>query len=253
MTRARLPLSALAAIAVALVGLGTASPSTTTALPQPTVTWTDPDPVGAGTATTSSTQLFKYSTVVGGKAVRWNPCEPIKWKFRTAGAPTGSGTVVKAAVARIALATGIRFVYDGTTTATPTSRWLPQSSTSIRPLLIGWTDGAHSDLLAGRPASVLGVTRTAYFATSRDGVALAATKGAVIALDRTNRLPLTGAVSWKTTLLHELGHAMGLDHVGNSRQLMYPVLQRTLYGLQSGDLAGLYRLGRAAGCIDLGF
>jgi hypothetical protein len=252
MTRVRLPLSALAAIAVALVGLVSVTPSSVVAA-APSVTWTDPDPVGAGTATTSSTQLFKYSTVVGGKAVRWNPCAPIHWKFRTTGAPAGAGSVVYAAVARVALATGIRFQYDGLTTANPTSSWLPKSSDNVRPMLIGWTDGSHSDLLAGRPSSVLGVTRTAYFATSRDGVAIAATKAAVIALDRTNRLPLTGAVSWKTTILHELGHAMGLDHVSNSKQLMYPVLQRSLYGLQSGDLAGLYRLGRASGCINLGF
>jgi hypothetical protein len=97
------------------------------------------------------------------------------------------------------------------------------------------------------------MTRTAYFGITLSGVQLAATKAAVIALDRTNRLPLTGAVSWKTTLLHELAHAAGLAHVSNSHQLMYPVLQRSLTSLQSGDKAGLYRLGRSAGCINLGF
>jgi hypothetical protein len=120
-------------------------------------------------------------------------------------------------------------------------------------MLIGWTDGSHSDLLRNRPAAVLGVTRTAYFGILQGSTTLAATKAAVIALDRTNKLPLTGAVSWNTTILHELGHAMGLDHVSNSRQLMYPMLQRNLYGLQSGDKAGLYKLGRASGCINLGF
>ncbi len=217
----------------------------------PVVGLSEPEPVGAGTAGTSTTQLYKFSAYVGGKPVRWNPCAAIHWRFRTTAAPRGGLTIAKAAVAKVALATGIRFVYDGTTTAVPNSKWLPTSTSNVRPLLIGWTDASHSDLLAGRPRNVLGVTRTAYFAATVDGRSLAATKAAVVALDRTDRLPLTGSVSWSSVLQHELGHAMGLDHVGNTRELMYPVLQRTLSGLQPGDRTGLYRLGRAAGCISL--
>lgn len=211
------------------------------------------DPVMAGTRTTAATQLFTFSTVVGGKAVRWNPCAPIHWRFRSSYAPAGGLNVVKAAVARVASLTGTRWVFDGTTTATPASSWLPTSTSNIRPVLIGWTDGAHSDLLRRQPAAVLGVTRTAYFGMTLNGVSVAETKAAVIALDRTNRLPLTGAVSWRSVVLHELGHAMGLNHVANPRELMYPVLQRTLTDLQYGDRRGLYYLGRAAGCINLGF
>ncbi|HUR14543.1 MAG TPA: matrixin family metalloprotease [Mycobacteriales bacterium] len=259
MLRLRLPLAVAGittagALAASCLAAGGATVSASPASPSaPTVTWSDPAPVIGGTATTTTTALYRFSTLIGGKPVRWNPCAAVHWRFRTAGAPTGSGTIVKAAVARISRATGITFVYDGTTTATPTSAWLPKTTLGIRPLLIGWTDASHSDLLRNQAASVLGVTRTAYFGITLDGVQLAATKAAVIALDRTNRLPLTGSVSWSTTLQHELAHAMGLAHVSNSKQLMYPVLQRTLYGLQSGDLAGLYKLGRSAGCINLGF
>lgn len=255
MTAHRLPhalVGVLAAGALAVAGLAASSPAASPAL-SPTVTWSDAAPVIAGSATTSTTATYKFATLVGGKPVRWNPCAAIHWRFRTTGAPTGALTVVKSAVAAVSTATGIRWVYDGATTATPSSSWLPKSSTGIRPVLIGWTDGSHSDLLRNQPAAVLGMTRTAYFGVTLGGVQLAATKAAVIALDRTNRLPLTGSVSWKTTLLHELSHAAGLAHVGNSHELMYPVLQRGLYGLQSGDKAGLYRLGRSAGCIDLGF
>ena len=234
--------------------LALASPfASTTVAAAPSVHWSDADAVTAGMATTTSTSLYRFSSMVSGKPVRWNPCKPIHWRFRTTGAPTNTTSLVKSAVGRISKATGIPFVFDGFTTSTPTSSWLPKTSTSIRPLLIGWTDASHSDLLRNQPSAVLGVTRTAYFGIVQDGITLAATKAAVIALDRTNRLPLTGPVSWYTTLLHELGHAMGLDHVTNNNELMYPVLQRDLSGLQSGDLAGLYRLGRSAGCIDLGF
>lgn len=254
MSRVRLPLTVLTAVIAALAALvAMTSTGSSTRRTVPTITWSEPDAIGASTTITATTALYKFSSVVGGKAVRWNPCAAIHWKFKSTSAPSGGFTVVKNAIARVSLVTGIRFVYDGSTTSTPTSSWLPKSTTGIRPVLIGWTDASHSDLLRNQPASVLGVTRTAYFGTTIDGVSRAATKAAVIALDRTNKLPLTGGVSWKTTMEHELGHAMGLDHVGNTRELMYPVLQRSLWGLQYGDVQGLIRLGRTAGCIDLGF
>lgn len=239
---------ALAVGALALLGAllpsVTSRPGSTSS-----ISFSEPEAVvGAATATTSGS-LYKFSSMLNGKPVRWQPCAAIHWQFRSAGAPTGGRTVVSQAVARIAQATGTRWVFDGVVTTAPTSAWLPRSSTTIRPVLIGWTDAAHSDLLKGRPAGVLGVTRTAWFGRTSNGVTVAAIKAAVVALDRTDRLPATGPVSWKTVTLHELGHVMGLDHAGSSRELMYPMLQRTYSDLQSGDLQGLARVGRPAGCF----
>lgn len=262
MTARRLHLAALAAVAATAVAVTGLTATTTTSAapapapvvqPEPTVAWTDADAVMAGTSTSSTSTLFRFSSLVAGKPVRWNPCAPIHWKFRTTGAPAGAGRVTMAAVARVAKLTGTRWVFDGVTTATPTSSWLPKSTTSIRPVLIGWTDARHSDLLRNQPRAVLGVTRTAYFGATVDGRQVAATKAAVIALDRTDRLPLTGPVSWRTTLLHELGHGMGLNHVSNPSQLMNAVLGRTLTDFGYGDKLGLARVGRSAGCVDLGF
>ena len=43
-------------------------------------------------------------------------------------------------------------------------------------------------------------------------------------------------------LLHELGHLVGLDHVDDPNELMYPrAAERTSYG--PGDLKGLALLG----------
>ncbi len=245
-----------AALTIAAATVLAASPVAVTGAPAPApvkAIWTEPDAVMAGTATTTTTSTYKFSTLVGGKPVRWNPCAAVHWKFRAYGAPSGGLNVVKSAIARVAKATGITFVYDGTTTSTPTSAWLPTSTSNIRPMLIGWTDGYHSDLLRNRPKSVLGVTRTAYFGGTVNGVQVAATKAAVIALDRTDKLPLTGAVSWKTTMLHELAHAMGLDHVTSSSQLMYPVLGRNLTDFNYGDRNGLYKVGKASGCVNIGY
>ncbi len=194
---------------------------------------------------------YRISTILSGKAVRWNPCAAIHWQFRTADAPSWGLTLTRQAVARIAQVTGTRWVYDGAVSTAPSSAWLPHSPGGARPVLIGWTDGAHSDLLRGRASTVLAVTRTAWFGVVRNGVTTAAIKAAVIALDRSDRLPVTGGASWKAVLLHELGHAMGLDHAGSSAQLMYPVLQRNLPDLQSGDLLGLSKVGARLGCVNI--
>jgi hypothetical protein len=154
-------------------------------------------------------------------------------------------------VARVAAVSGTTWTYVGPTTTRPTSAVLPRSSRpTYPPVVIGWTDGAASDLLRGQPRSTLAMTRTAWFGVQKpDGSKVAALRSAVIALDRTDRLPLRGAVSWQAVALHELGHAMGLAHVGDTRQLMATVLPRTVTDLQRGDRAGLVKVGRPAGCV----
>jgi hypothetical protein len=228
--------------------LGALLPAITT--PAVAVTLTEADAVAAAASRPAAGAAYAFETVLRGKPVRWNPCDPIHWQFRSAGAPAGGRAVVAAAVARIAQATGTRWVFDGVVADAPTSSWLPTSEQTIRPVLIGWTDAGHSDLLHGQPKSVLAITRTAWFGRTVNGAPAGAIRAAVIALDRTDHLPNNGPVSWKTVALHELGHAMGLSHAGNSHELMYPVLQRDLSDLQSGDLQGLAKVGRAAGCMD---
>lgn len=196
---------------------------------------------------------YKFSTLLDGQPVRWDPCTAIHWVSNTARGPVGGLSVLKAAVARIAAVTGTSWVYDGATTTAPSSGYLPKSPNSgPRPVLVGWTDGASSDLLAGRPAGVLGMTRTVWFGTvDAEGHRTAETRGAVIALDRTDHLALRGAMSWSTTALHELGHVMGLDHPADSRQLMAATLSVKATDLQTGDRTGLGRIGRAAGCVSI--
>lgn len=205
----------------------------------------------AGATYTSPTGAsYAFSAVVSDKPVRWNPCGAIHWRANVARGPVGGLDVLKAAVSGIAYSTGTSWVFDGTTTTTPTTSWLPTSPTQ-KPLLIGWTDGAASDLLRNQPAGVLGMTRTAWFGRTSDTGTVAATRGAVVALDRTDRLALRGTNSWSAVALHELGHAMGLAHPHDSGELMNAVLPSNLSGLQSGDRKGLSLVGRSQGCISL--
>jgi hypothetical protein len=51
-------------------------------------------------------------------------------------------------------------------------------------------------------------------------------------------------------LMHELGHAVGLGHAHDERDVMFPVIttaSRAQWG--PGDLAGLALVGKGAGCI----
>jgi hypothetical protein len=202
-------------------------------------------------ATVAGSTSYAFSTVLSGAPVRFDPCTPIRWTSSTARGPVGGLAVLTSAVATIAAATGTTWQYAGPTDAAPSTALLPKAPAgSYPPVVVGWADAASSDLLAGQPRSVLGMTRTAWFGVQLpDGRKIAATRGAVVVLDRTDALPLRGASSWESVTLHELAHAMGLAHVADSTQLMASVLPRGLADLQAGDRAGLARLGGSAGCV----
>jgi hypothetical protein len=256
---------ALATLATAgLASVGTAAGSVATAghafgqMSEPdAVTLSGTGTPLAATTGTSTTRLaalssasYRFSSILDGQPVRWNPCQAIHWRANVARGPVGGLDVLKAAVAHVANVTGTTWIFDGATSTVPSTAYLPKTPTNTnKPVVIGWTDGSASDLLAGKPAQVLGMTRTTWFGVD-DGMGhrAAATRAAVVALDRTDNLPLRGAQSWSATALHELGHVMGLDHPADNRQLMAATLPNVAT-LQPGDNTGLTRLGRAAGCV----
>ena len=263
MSLTRLRSLALAAAALTTVGFAAVGASPAAAAPAPRVIsqlsaehplWLPkPKPAATQAALVSTTSSqYKFSSLLDGQPVRWNPCTAIHWTSNTARGPVGGLDVLKAGVAKIAAQTGTTWVYDGATATVPSTSYLPKTPTTNRAVLLGWADGATSDLLAGKPAGVLGMTRTVWFGTDDGkGTRIAATRAATVALDRTDRLPLRGAVSWSATVLHELGHVMGLDHPSDSRQLMASTLPANVTDLQTGDRAGLTRVGRAAGCVNV--
>lgn len=267
---ARTTLASISAVAAATLGLALVPASAPTASPAATPATAPAATVLAGAASSAATvngvvrraaprraalgsASYAFASVVDDQPVRWNPCAPIRWTSNTTRGPAGGLDVLKASVARIAATTGTTWQYVGPTSTVPTSGYLPGSATAAYPpVLLGWTDGAASDMLRSQPRSVLGMTRSAWFGVQKpDGRKIVATRAAVVALDRTDALPLRGGTSWTSVVLHELGHAMGLAHTPDSSQLMATVLPRTLTDLQAGDRAGLTRLGRTAGCIVL--
>jgi hypothetical protein len=244
--RATLAAGALALVAAA----GYAGPARLGGLSEPHEVTFGAAAVTATTSTAVKGRDFAFTSLLDGVPVRWNPCAAIPWVSNARRGPAGGLEVLKAAVAKIAATTGTTWVYKGDVATVPRTGYLPRAAQrSYPPVLIGWADATTSDLLRGKPRAVLGVTRTAWFGIDDGTRRVAATRAAVVALDRTDRLPLRGASSWSSVALHELGHAFGLDHPSSASQLMAATLPRNLAGLQYGDVAGLKRLGRSAGCV----
>jgi hypothetical protein len=195
-----------------------------------------------------------------GTPYRWNPCQPIHYEVNLIDAPDGAMADVREAVQRVSDGTGIAFVFDGVTTQTvdtqigtafqdttpEESRWLP--------LLVAWIPHEHFDFLVDTHKAV------AFGEPQRgDGDLAHEFVSGVVAIDAGEPLPpgFGERFSRGVVLMHELGHLMGLAHVGSGDEIMwssdvkgateYPDPFQTSWG--PGDLEGLKLLGRDAGCL----
>jgi hypothetical protein len=212
--------------------------------PSPSTTVT----TSAGTTSTSYAYLDSWAP---NKPTRWNPCQTIHYAVNATEAPAGSLATVQQAVARMADATGVTWVFDGATDEVPTSQWGYGPSTSFpngwQPLLIGFAHDAESDLLEGGNAGT-GYPVTVEFTATGERVDVSGT--VAIDVDQMDGLPLGfGGVSVGSVVLHELGHAVGLAHVQDEAQIMNPIVGPwTPSQWGPGDTEGLRRIGIDAGC-----
>jgi hypothetical protein len=172
---------------------------------------------------------------------RWNPCEPIEWTYN----PTGQGydalVDVKRSFARISGVSGLTFRYLGT----GGSRYLGTDASVDRTvdIVVGWANDAEFPRLAG---SVIGIGG-GYAAWSSGGFKM--TNG-YLTLDSTAVLnPGFDTYGWGLVIEHEILHALGLGHAGESVQLMFPMLTSNTLMFGAGDIAGIQRIGLPAGCF----
>lgn len=175
--------------------------------------------------------------------VAWSPCRPLHLVVDPTGAPDGFVDQVTAVAAEVEAATGLVLTVDGTTTEGASAArpaYLPeQYGDRWAPVLVRFSDEATVPDLAGDVAGVAGTQ------TVRDRAAGTSflVSGSVY-LD-TTLLTEPGALEWYPEVLrHEMAHLVGLDHVDDPTQLMYPTT--TVHGFQTGDLAGLALVGQGA-------
>lgn len=226
----------------------TSSTSTAAAAPPPAA------PSGSAVATD-----YRLTTNRDGSVVRWNPCAPIHYTVNAALAadPAGALADTQAAIGKIAAASGLAFVYDGPTTLAPTRSWLDDGTSASSGLVIAWaargTGAGQSDLFGADADGEGGWWESGV---SKDGQTWTwQIKRGFVVIDPAggaDYAPGFGAGQSRGVLLmHELGHAVGLGHVDNPRDVMFPVItpsSRAQWG--PGDLAGLALVGKGAGCIS---
>jgi hypothetical protein len=168
----------------------------------------------------------------GGPLRRWSSCDPIRYVVNPGRAPDGWEDNLSSAISSVSEASGLRFVSEGTSTDGPeASRF---SGNRPEPVLVSWVSPEELPSLEGDTVGVAGpsslgdtyVTGTVIL----DGPAFAD-------MEQRGDEGLQRAV-----LMHELAHLVGLDHVEDERQLMYPSTTfQTTFG--NGDLEGLRILG----------
>ncbi len=186
------------------------------------------------------TQPFNFSKLLGGAPVRWNPCAAIHYSVNLGGYDGSFRQVITEAVERLEAATGLLLVPVGDTTYMPTSANGGQFPFATSDMVIALGDEIQSDLVLG---NIIGRTVITYFTTIFRATVVIDMGGVVKNQPWSGNGP--GAV-----LLHELAHAVGLDHVPDPTQLMNAFASPngpTTYG--AGDLTGLWQLGAAGGCI----
>ncbi len=188
-------------------------------------------------AGTSGPYAF-LNTQPDGDPVGFSPCHPVHYVVNPAGAPSGWEGFVRTAVTEVADRTGLQFEDDGRTDDRDFEDRIGFNGRD-RPVLIGW---ASADEVAALDDDVAGIGGPVMVTLGR---ARSYVSGSVVidteVSDRLGDSPYGDDVQ-VALLLHELGHLVGLDHVDDKGELMYPSgVNRPDYG--PGDRQGLARLG----------
>lgn len=185
-----------------------------------------------------------------GAPLRWDACAPIPFLLSSVGTPEHAERDLRTALTILAGASGLDLRLVGTTDERPhLARPLVERDGTgwrWRPVLVAWASPGETDVpLTGADRGV------ALPVSVRDGDREAFVTGqVVINAQRTDLVAGFGdrrdAVG--STLLHEIGHILGLAHVEDRSQLMSEDPGVGPVELGEGDRAGLRVVGAAAGC-----
>jgi putative cell wall-binding protein len=183
-----------------------------------------------------------------GQVIRWNPCVAIGWKLNAGGLDAAAVDVIKTAVGVLGQATGMMLRFDGATDFVPSHANL---ETQPDDLVFAIAPRTSTDYFNGSGSDYVGYG--GWYATSSNNGPWKISHGFVV-LDAAamGSVAHTGAAGYSlgTLTLHELGHAVGLDHAASPAEIMYPSLSdQTPATYSTADRLGLTALGTQAGCL----
>lgn len=182
----------------------------------------------------------------------WDGCRAIGYRLNVGGHYRFSHREARRAFAQVGRATGLRFVYRGTTGHVPAGT---ASNNPARPadadIVLAWARPPQTRMAI---RGTLGVAQImAWDDTYTNGASRQSISESSVVLNKAMRSfgKKTREV-WASAMLHEVSHAVGLAHVEDRRQVMNPVIstKRPLTRLSAGDLRGLNRVGVQAGCFS---
>ena len=210
-------------------------------------------PLGAPRKPEAASTSYKFlATNDDGTPVGYSPCRPLHYVINAALAPQGAERLVDDSIRTISEATGITFINDGPTSEAPSSTRAPYQKDLYgdrwAPLLIAWTTPEQAPQLKGPVIGTGGSTHFSFGDGPKSFVTGSLELDAPQIAEDLDRAE--GAAYATAVILHELGHVMGLEHVDDPAQLMYPEIGAP-DGLAAGDLNGLYELGHAQCRKDL--
>jgi hypothetical protein len=248
--RLRALVAVVAALALVLVAWGVnglnaleSGPSNRGSLHLPRV-----GPVGDGyyshpdeVATGNGTYRFMFVTSADGAPVTWEPCLPISLVVNPEGGPPDAVEMVEQAAAEIS-ASSIDIAVTGETDERPSAHRTvstPRYPGGWAPALVAWSDTEESPHLKG---PTIGHASPDWGTLGGRGHWV--TGQVVLEADYFTQMDEDGRGDVAATVvLHELGHLLGLDHVSDPGEVMYPNNGFELTRLGPGDRAGLAALG----------